>query len=639
MISAIGGTAGIGKTTLAVRWAHQVADRFPDGQLYVNLRGFDPVRSSVHPAEAIRGFLDALGVDPAHIPVEPEAQAALYRSLLAGRRILVLLDNARDSDQVRPLLPGSETCLVLVTSRSQLGSLIASEGAQLLGLDLLSVIEARDLLTRHLGPARISREPAAVAELTELCARLPLALSVVAARAATQPAFPLVELARELRDAGGRLDALDAGDPATSLRSAFACSYRNLSEPAARMFRMLGVHPGPDISAWAAASLTGVPPSQARTALAELTRAYLVTERSPDRFGFHDLLRSYATQQSAAVDTAAERHAAVRRMLDHYLHTGYAAIQWLYPSRETFDLIAPDPRMTTEGLADAEQALTWCDAEQEVIPAIVAQASSDGFDTHAWQIPWVLTAYYNRQGYLHDWVGTLHTALAASCRTGDRPGQARSRHELGYAYLRLGSYDEARTHLQHALDLNRELGDRARQAHNHVELSQVASSQGHHHEALGHTRESLRLSQTSGSREERAWARALEGRSLAQLGKYEQALTCSMEALAIFRELGDGYGEAETLSSLGDIHFQQGSRSQAIACHRRALTLNRQLGDHYSEANTLTDLGDVYQATGEPDAARNAWRQAVSILDDLHHLAAAQVHARLRGQGEMILDQ
>jgi hypothetical protein len=297
----------------------------------VNLRGFDPAGSPVRPAEAIHGFLDALGVEPARIPVELDAQAALYRSLLAGRRLLVLLDNARDSDQVRPLLPGSETCLVLVTSRSQLSSLVACEGAHLLGLDLLSVTEARELLARHLGLDRASREPGTVDELIELCARLPLALSVIAARAAAQPALPLAELAGELRDARGRLDALDAGDLATNVQAVLSCSYRNLAEPAARMFRMLGSHPGPDISAPAAASLAGVPLMQARKALAELTRAHLVTERVPGRFAFHDLLRSYAAQQAASVDTGTERHAAVRRMLDHYLHTGHAAIRWLYP--------------------------------------------------------------------------------------------------------------------------------------------------------------------------------------------------------------------------------------------------------------------------------------------------------------------
>jgi len=633
MISAVGGTAGIGKTALALRWAHQVADRFPDGQLYVNLRGFDPVASPLRPAEVIRGFLGALGVAPSGIPVSLDAQAALYRSLLAGRRFLLLLDNARDAQQVRPLLPGSETCLVLVTSRSQLSSLAACEGAQLLDLDLLTATEARELLIHHLGPSRASREPGIADELIELCARLPLALSIVAARAAAAPTLPLAGLAGELRDARLRLDALDAGDLATNLQVVFSCSYRHLSEPAARTFRMLSLHPGPDASAAAAASLAGVPLMRARKALGELTRAYLVTEHAPGRFTFHDLLRSYAARQGTSVDTATERHAAVRRMLDHYLHTGHAAIEWLYPGRAEIGLIAPDPRMiAAEELTGREQARAWCEAEQKAFPAIVTQAASSGFDTHAWQIPWVLTAYFNRQGYLDEWIATLHTALASARRAGDRRGQALASHELGYAYLRLGSYDKARAHLWHALDLNRELGDREEQAHSHVELSEVENYQGQPYEALSHARQSFDLYLAAGHRTGQARARTREGRCLTHLGEYQEALTCCQAAIAVHRELAekaDKYGMAETLRALGDTYRYLGNSPQAIDCHRQALELNRQLGDHYTEAETLTRLGDDYEAAAEPAAAQDAWRQAVAILHDLHHPDAALILAKL----------
>jgi tetratricopeptide (TPR) repeat protein len=632
IISAIGGTAGIGKTTLALRWAHQVAGRFPDGQLYVNLRGFDPAGSPLRPAEVICGFLGALGVEPTGIPVGLDAQAALYRSLLAGRRFLLLLDNARDAEQVHPLLPGTETCLVLVTSRSQLSSLAAREGAHLLDLNLLTMAEARELLTRHLGPSRASREPGAVDELIGLCALLPLALSIAAARAAAAPTFPLAGLAGELRDARRRLDALDAGDLATNVRVVFSCSYRHLSEPAARMFRMLSLHPGPDASAPAAASLAGVPLTQAHKALAELTRAYLVTERVPGRFTFHDLLRSYAAHQAASVDTDTERHVSVRRMLDYYLHTGHAATQWLYPGRRDIALIAPDSRVVADDLTTREQARSWCEAEQEVFPEVVTQAASSGFDTHAWQIPWILTAYFNRQGYLHEWVATLHTALAAARRGEDLHGQALASHELGYAYLRLGSYDEAWIHLRHALDLNSGLGDRDEQAHNHAELSQVESHRGRIHEALGHARQSFGLYLAVDNRTGQARARNQEGHCLTRLGEYQQALACSLEAISIHRELGelaDKYCEAETLKTLGDTHHHLGSLPQAIGYHRQALELDRQLGDHYTEADTLTRLGDAYEAAAEPDAAKDAWRQALAILDDLHHSDAAHVRAKL----------
>ena len=465
IISAINGTAGIGKTALALRWAHEVAPRFPDGQLYVNLRGFDPSVSPVRPADAIRGFLMALGEELRRSGGELDGQAALYRSRVAGRQLLILLDNARDADQVRPLLPASSTCLVVVTSRNQLSSLLTHEGAHPLTLDLLSVAEAHKLLAGHLGSDQISGEPAAVDELIDLCARLPLALSIVAARAAAHPAFKLAALAGELRDAGRRLDALDGGDLGTNVRTVFSWSYRNLGEAAALMFRMLGVHPGPDISPHAAASLAGMPLEQARMALAELTRSHLLAEHSPGRFAFHDLLRTYAAQQAAAVDTETGRRAATRRMLDHYLHTAYTAVRLLYPSRETLTPLTPDPHAGAQDLADYGQALAWCDAEHEVIPAVVVQAAASGFDAHAWQIAWILAAYYNRQGYLHDWIDILHIALAAARRIADRDGQARISHELGHAYFGLRVYDEARAYLRHSLEFNREAGDRVGQAH------------------------------------------------------------------------------------------------------------------------------------------------------------------------------
>jgi len=320
VISAVGGTAGIGKTALAVHFAHQVADRFLDGQLYVNLRGFDPTGSPMSPAEAIRGFLEAFDVPGERIPVTLGAQAALYRSVLADRRVLVVLDNARDADQVRPLLPGSPGCMVVVTSRNQLISLITAEGARPLTLDLLTVAEARQLLAGRLGAGRVAADAAAVEEIIASCARLPLALAIVAARAATHPQFPLASLAGELRDARGGLNAFGGGDAAADPRAVFSWSYQQLSPQAARLFRLLGLHPGPDTTAWAAASLAALPTEQARGSLAELARAHLVTERAPGRFAFHDLLRAYAVEQARSHDTDDDRKATVSRALDHYLH-------------------------------------------------------------------------------------------------------------------------------------------------------------------------------------------------------------------------------------------------------------------------------------------------------------------------------
>jgi tetratricopeptide (TPR) repeat protein len=399
------------------------------------------------------------------------------------------------------------------------------------------------------------------------------------------------------------------------------------------MFRMISLHPGPDVSAAAAASLAGVPLMRAREALAELTRAYLVTEHARGRFTFHDLLRIYAARQGTGVDTETECHAAVRRMLDHYLHTGLAAIEWLYPDRAVIGLIAPDPPTSTaEELTSREQAWAWCEAEQKALPAIVTLAVSRGFDTHAWQIPWILTAYFNRQGYLHEWTTTLHAALAAARRAGDRHGQALAIHELGYAYLRLGIYDQARVHLRHALDLNRELGDRAEQAHNHIELAEVEKCQGHVDAALSHASQSSALYLATGHRTGRARARTREARCLTLRGEYERALDCTLEAIALQRELGekeDRYVTAETLKALGETHQHLGNYPQAIDYHRQALELNQRLGDHYTEAETLVRLGDAYDAAAETDAAQDAWRRAVAILQDLHHPDAALIRAKL----------
>ncbi|SCL31869.1 NB-ARC domain-containing protein [Micromonospora rhizosphaerae] len=308
-ILALTGTAGVGKTALAMHWAHRVANRFPDGQLYVNLRGFDANSPATRPDEALRALLDALQVPPQRVPASLAAQVGLYRSLLADRRVLVVLDNASDADQVRPLLPGSPGCLVVVTSRNQLPGLVAAEGAHPLTLGLLSTDDARQMLARRLGPERVAAEPRSVDDIIARCAQLPLALAIVAARAATHPEFPLGMLVADLGDSSGGLEPFSGGDPSTDVRAVFSWSYRTLSPSAARLFRLLAVHPGPDIATTAAASLIGAPPGQVRPLLAELARAHLVTEHPAGRFAFHDLLRAYATELVEAVDADTDRSA------------------------------------------------------------------------------------------------------------------------------------------------------------------------------------------------------------------------------------------------------------------------------------------------------------------------------------------
>jgi hypothetical protein len=443
VISAIAGTAGVGKTALALSWAHQVADRFPDGQLHVNLHGFDPSGTPCAPEVAIRRFLDALGVVPQRIPPGPEAQAGLYRSLLADRRMLVMLDNARDEHQVRPLLPASPGSLVLVTSRSQLSGLVAADDARLLILDVLSHAEAVQLLTARIGRTRAAAEADAVDQIATLCACLPLALAVAAARAAARPGFPLSALAAELRDGDGRMDALDAGDPAVSVRAVFSWSYRQLTAEAARMFRLLGLHPGPDISVPAAASLTAREQPETRRLLTELTRLHLIAEHVPGRYAFHDLLRAYAADQSRACDSGPERQEAKGRVLDHYLHSAAQGAFTVSSTFEPLTLVPPRPGTVPERPAGPRGALAWFDAEHLVLLGAVGLAAESGFDRHAWQLPWAMTPFLRKRGHWQEWAATQRTALAAATRLGDIAGQATSRRLLATAYDDLGDYEQA----------------------------------------------------------------------------------------------------------------------------------------------------------------------------------------------------
>jgi DNA-binding SARP family transcriptional activator/Tfp pilus assembly protein PilF len=633
VITSIAGTAGVGKTALAVHWAHRISKEFPDGQLYVNLRGFDPTGSAMKPAEAIRGFLDAFGVTPQQLPTSLEAQAALYRSLLAGRRVLILLDNAADEDQVRPLLPGSPGCLVIVTSRNELRGLIVTEGAQPVLLDLMSVPEARQLLSRRIGVSRVDAETQAVDSIIALSARLPLALMLVAARAATHPGFSLSALAAELSEAGGSLDAFDSEDQATNVRAVFSWSYQRLSVSGQRLFRLLGLHFGPDISTPAMISLAGMPKEQVRHALAELTRAHLVSERILGRFAFHDLLRAYATEVAYTHDPEEYRYAARYRVLDHYLHSAYRADEVLHRYRDRpFTLADTSPGVTPESPADQKQALAWFESERAVLLATLRQAT--GFDSHIWQLAWALASYFEYQGHRRDWRDSQTIALEASRRLSDKQAQALSHALLGRALVQLSSYDPARTHLQHALDMFGELGDNASQAYAHHSLARMLERQGLYSEALAHVRQALTLFKAAGDDIGRARALNAVGWFHAQLGDHTQALDCCQQALDLQREIDDGFGQAETYDSLGYVHGHLGHQQEATTCYQQAVNLFYELGDRYNEADTLVALGDTHQAFRDSESARIAWQRALAILEQLDHPRADSVRARMRESRE-----
>jgi DNA-binding SARP family transcriptional activator/tetratricopeptide (TPR) repeat protein len=634
VISAIDGTAGIGKTALALHWAHQVADQFRDGQLYVNLGGFDPNGSPVPPAEALRGFLDAFEVPADRLPASFSAQVGLYRSLLADRRVLVLLDNARNAEQVRPLLPGAPGCLVVVTSRNQLSGLVATDGAHPMTLHVPTGAEARELLARRLGERRLAAEPRAVDEILVRCARLPLALAIVAARAATHPRFSLTALAGELGDTRGALDKLAGPDLPTDVRAVFSWSYRQLSPEAARLFRLLGLHPGPDVAPPAAASLAGLTPGKIGLPLAELAQANLVTEHLPGRYTLHDLLRAYATELAHSHDTDRERRAAERRLLDHYLHTAHTAAQLLEPHRDPLSqaptMGARQPGTTPEELADLGQALTWFAAEHPVLLATVHQGADPDLDTHIWQLAWALTPFLERRGHWHDQHAAHSAALHAARRAADQTGQAHAHTGLARALGRLGRHDDAHTHLRQALDLFSDLGDDTGQAHVHLDLGWLFDLQGLHREAVSQDQDALRLFRAADHHTGQARALNNIGWYHTLLGEHKKTLTYCQRALTLHQQIGNHYGAAFVWHSLGYAHEHLNQHQQATACYQHALGLFRDFGDRYYEATTLIHLGNTHHTAGDLDNARPAWQHALTILDELHHPDAEPLRDRLQ---------
>lgn len=628
VIAAIGGTAGVGKTALAVQFAHQVAARFPDGQLYVDLRGFGPVGTPVPQRTALRGFLDALMIPPTERPARLEDLAGLYRSLLAERAMLVLLDNARDASHVRLLLPGSPGSMVVVTSRNDMTGLAATNGAHLLTLDLLDKAEARELLASHLGQERVAAAEDATGELINMCARLPLALSVAAARAAARRGIPLAAIVSELRNLPERLDALDAGDEESNVRAVLSWSYLHLGDQEARMFRLLSVHPGPDVSLRAAASLAGVPAATARRLLTGLAHAGLVREHVPGRYACHDLLRTYAGECALGHDSEGERRAAIHRVLDHYLHTAHAAAMRLRPERHPIALPACQPGTCPEGVTSYEEALTWFKAEHKVLLAVIAQAAMTGFDAHAWQIPWTLTHFLDWQGHWLDWLTTQQTALAAARRAGDLRGHALAADQLGSACIRLGSYQDAFVHLFTSLDLYSRLGDGLGEARVHHDIGWVFERQGRYVDALEHGKQALHLYRAEGDKPGQAVALNAVGWCHAMQQNYRQALSCCRRALALHRALGNLHAEAATLDSLGYAHHHLGHHDEAAACYQQAVALCRELGERFYLAETLRHLGDAYQRVGSHEAARDAWCQALDILDAMHHPDAGDLRRK-----------
>jgi DNA-binding SARP family transcriptional activator len=623
-VAALSGAGGIGKSTLAFAWAHRAADHFPDGQLYCDLRGFDPAAAPVDPRDAVRGLLESLGTAPESIPLGLDAQTALYRSRLADKRVLVVLDDARDAAQVRPLLPGSATCRVLVTSRDRLSGLVV-DGARAVPLAELSADDARAFLTDRLRADRAGAEPEAVQLIIDACAGLPLALAVTAARAALNPRFPLADLAAALREDAHRLDALADPDPAVDLRTVLHGSYRALDGPAARLFRLLSAHPGPTFTPVSAAAAAAIPLPQTERLLTVLARLNLLAEPAPRRYAFHDLVRVYAAELAAD-----ERPDAARRVLDHYLQTAYAAARLVNPLRDPIAVEPPVPGVPVADLSDADDAMAWFTAEHPALLAAVEHAAAQRLDVHCWQLAWCLHDYLHRRGRRHDQAAVWRTALDAARRLGDRTAQTRALRQLAQAHVHLKEFDTARTHLDEALALADDLGND--RAHTHQVYGALASVQGRHAESIEHNRRAIDHYRATSHRPGEAGALNSIAWVQSQAGDHQAALDSGAAALSIMEEIGHRAGQAATLDSLGLAHHRLGEHRRAVERYEQAVALYRGLDARAGEAATLTRLGDVQRARGETAAARDAFERAADLLDELGH-DASKVRALLRDAG------
>ncbi|WP_128381410.1 AfsR/SARP family transcriptional regulator [Streptomyces cavernae] len=664
-VAVVSGTAGVGKTALAVHWAHRTRHRFPDGQLYVNLRGYDP-ELPMSAGDALTRFLTVLGVPADAVPLDVDDRASRYRTELADRRMLVVLDNALSEEQVRPLLPGSPSCTVVVTSRDSLAGLVVLHGARRIDLGPLPPPVAVGLLGRLIG-ARAELEPGPAAALAEQCARLPLALRVAAELAVARPSSALADLVTELADRQRRLDLLSAGgDRRAAVEAVFSWSYHHLPAPVARVFRLLSLHPGPETDAHAVAALMGGAASaddgdrvrDAADALGLLARAHLLQSTRPGRFGMHDLLRAYAHRPARAQDSEADRQAALTRLFDHYLGTAAAAMDALYPAERHHRPAVTAPAHIAPVAGDPAAARAWLDTERPTLTAICAVAAERGSPRHAVLLAAVLFRHLDAgqhaealevhrhalraaesigdlggQAHALTNLGVVHWRLADSVsaadhllralelhrRTEDRAGQARALSNLGNLHWRLGRVRDAAAAHEEALTLYRATGDRVGQARTLTNLGNVRLRLGEYEQAAGHQRQALELHDLTGDRIGRARTLCHLGNALLRLGRYADAADRQQQALVLFRQLGHHGGEAYALSGLGDARLRQGAHEAAETCQRRALELFREHGERYGEASALNGLADALHAGGH---------YAESLV---HHSTAATVAA---GTGE-----
>ncbi|MFJ8779377.1 AfsR/SARP family transcriptional regulator [Streptomyces sp. NPDC102476] len=583
VISAIGGAAGIGKTALAVHWAHQVHDRFPDGQLYVNLHGFDHDRRPLEPREALELLLSGLGLAASEIPPDHEAQGRLFRTLLAGRRVLVLLDNAASAEQVRPLLPSSPTCCVVVTSRNRLGDLVARDGAHALPLDLLQPDEARALLSRVLGAHRVDDDRHAVDELIRLCGSLPLALRVAAARLAGDPALRTADLVAEMAE-GSRLDALETdGDAGSPLRTAFSVSYGALTPDARRLFRLLGLFPGADFTAEAAAAFLDTPLSRARRLLGTLAAAHLVEPVTAGRYRFHDLLREYAQERAQTEETAKDRDTALERLLIWYLNAARATAGTAHFPELPCGL-HPGEHL---GMPSTTAPDHWLAAELPNLLAAIDHAAHHGPRPVAWYLTSTLFSHFWIHLPRKTWQAVAQTALEAAEAEGDLFGQSAMHSSLAASRWDRGHVRQATEHAARALDISREIGWATGEA-----------------SGLG-----------------------LRGFTKWSMARLDSARDDFMTGLRIFRETGNRYFEGFGLVGLGMACRDLGRLHEAAVHLERAVGLDAELS-RWDNSSAVQILGGVYWELG----------RLADGLDLLRPAVASAERAGYRDSRAMMLD-
>ncbi len=616
----VSGTAGVGKTALAVHWAHRVADRFPDGQLYLDLRSYDP-DIPVAPDEALDTLLRGLGVDRASIPAPRAEKAARYRSTVAGRRVLILLDNAGSLEQVRDLLPGDRCALVLVTSRDTLPALVARYGALRLSLDLFAAADAVDLLRTLVGP-RVDAEPAAALALAERTARLPLALRLVAELALSRPDSSLADLVDEFDDEAERLDLLSAGgDEHTAVRAVFSWSTQQLAPEARYAFALVGLHPGPDIDEQAAAALLGSEPRAARRIFEALARAHLVDMRSRGRLSMHDLLRAYARELADELDER-ERQLAVTRLFDHYLDSATGAgTSWF--DAERLNLLAVATAAAGQwphhvvGLARAMAGYLDAGAyytDALALDQLAVHAARETGDTAG------QAAALNLLGNVHRRFGDYHTAgecheqaLDMHRDLGDRTGEATALHGLGILSWRAGRYAEARTRLQTALGTFREAGDRAGEGQVLYVLGVAEMKLGHYPAAVAHLELGVQVNAEIGKRTNEGRATNNLGEVYLRLGRIEDAAQAYTCALRIARQVGNRAGEGVALCNLATIEHRRGRTDAALAGYAAALAICRDVSYRVGEADVLCGLGAVHRSLGRYEESLASLTSALRI--------------------------